>query len=182
LDCRKGIFHESFLLVEEIPGTQPIRDFALEQSEFLEKNPEFREKLFTEVGHLVRRFHDHHFFHVDLSIKNILISFDSQHLDRTSLYLIDFDTCYSLTYLPDALFAPFRWTDLRRLMDSVRYGLSPLAKRNVLDAYFSKEPLASKKEANFLRFYHLTHRSDDPVFQPIPHREKDRTSSCADAT
>ena len=180
VDCRRGLFYESFLLIEEIPGTQPIRDFVIENCDFLEKNPTFREKLFTNVGHLVRSFHDHHFFHVDLSIKNILISVDSRDLDRTSLYLIDFDTCYSLAYLPDSLFAPFRWTDLRRLMDSLRYGLSPQAKRNVLDAYFSSEPFAAKKEANFLRFYRLTHRSDDPDYQPIPPHDYDRASSCAD--
>ena len=73
--CRRvGAFYEAAILLERLPGVQPLAEFVFS----LDKDT------WQRVGAAIRRFHDAGVFHADLNCFNILVSDDQ-------VYLIDFD-------------------------------------------------------------------------------------------
>jgi len=69
-----GLWYRAQIIMEKIPAATPFLEHLLSD------NP----ALWTDVGRLIRRFHDCGVYHADLNCHNILTTTDD-------LYLIDFD-------------------------------------------------------------------------------------------
>ena len=69
-----GLWYRAQIIMEKIPAATPFSEHLLSGNA----------TLWTDVGRLIRRFHDCGVYHADLNCHNILITTDG-------LYLIDFD-------------------------------------------------------------------------------------------
>ena len=75
-----GLWYQAQIIMEKIPEATPF------SQHLLSGDP----ALWTEVGQLIRRFHDRGVYHADLNCHNILIK-------KEQLYLIDFDKSLFMT-------------------------------------------------------------------------------------
>lgn len=73
---RSPRFYQAAILVRRIPGAEPLPASARARDD----------RLWEQVGQVIRRFHDAGLDHVDLNVDNILVA-------GKSVYLIDFDRC-----------------------------------------------------------------------------------------
>ena len=67
------------ILIERIEGAKDAYNLLLKK--------DLTPTVWNEIGKTIRLFHDHHVFHADLNIHNILIS------NQSDITLIDFDRC-----------------------------------------------------------------------------------------
>ncbi|WP_092845651.1 3-deoxy-D-manno-octulosonic acid kinase [Modicisalibacter xianhensis] len=94
---RHGLTYQAGLLTERLMGARSLADVL----------PEADEALLARVGETVRRFHEAGLDHVDLNVRNLLVTPDER------VWLIDLDRC--------RLRAPGNWQEanLKRLQRSV---------------------------------------------------------------
>ena len=97
---RSGLVYRADLITSRIPNARPL-------SQVLAQGPAPGD-IWSELGSLLRRFHDAGIFHADLNAHNILVS------DAGQLYLLDFDR--------GSIRRPGRWraANLQRLQRSLR--------------------------------------------------------------
>ncbi len=86
-------FYKAYLISLEVPGAQDLNSLLKEiGSDFSLKNLILKRKIIRSVAELIKKFHDHGFFHSDLQLKNILVSGEKT-------FIIDLDRSYRKTEL-----------------------------------------------------------------------------------
>ena len=80
---RHGLTYEAALITQRIPGARTLAE-CLNDTHI---PAEVLNTMLTNVGQMIRRFHDHGLDHVDLNARNILID------PHNSPWLIDLDRC-----------------------------------------------------------------------------------------
>ena len=73
---RLGLSYTADIITEQIPGTRSLADLAV---------GDMPDAIWSEVGRVIRRFHDANVHHADLNVRNILID------NRLKAWLIDWD-------------------------------------------------------------------------------------------
>mgnify|MGYP006427633849 FL=1 len=73
---KHGLSYTADILTEQIPGTRSLADLAV---------GDMPDAIWSEVGRVIRRFHDANVHHADLNVRNILID------NRLKAWLIDWD-------------------------------------------------------------------------------------------
>lgn len=104
-------WYQAAILVERIP----------EAVTFSDSNRLGDESLWSQLGQVIRRFHDNGLDHVDLNCDNILVTGDQ-------IYLIDFDRCRLVSESDNGSDSAWKQRNLERLHRSVRKrcpGLTP---------------------------------------------------------
>jgi 3-deoxy-D-manno-octulosonic acid kinase len=96
-------WYRAAILVRRIPNAVTFSDSARLNDELL----------WTQLGRVIRRFHDHGLDHVDLNCDNILVAGDQ-------LYLIDFDRCKLVVESEHETDSAWKQRNLERLQRSVR--------------------------------------------------------------
>lgn len=96
-------WYRAAILVERIPNSVTFSD-----SDRLSD-----ESLWTQLGQVIRRFHDNGLNHVDLNCDNILVAGDR-------LYLIDFDRCKLVPESENETDSAWKQRNLERLQRSIR--------------------------------------------------------------
>ena len=111
---RKGLFYQADIIIERIPEAKDLVKVLTTP-----ENNESLDTLFSSIGQMVARFHQHGVYHADLNIKNILID------AKQKLWLIDFDRaqtdCYSLTKHQSSLMRLKRSFEKERLRHQIHF-------------------------------------------------------------
>ncbi|SBS30349.1 3-deoxy-D-manno-octulosonic acid kinase [Marinomonas aquimarina] len=76
---REGVSYQAWLLTQAIPNARDL--FQILQQGTL------TDDIWRNIGHTIRRFHDHNVFHSDLNCHNIMLD------EQDQVWLIDFDKC-----------------------------------------------------------------------------------------
>lgn len=97
------LWYRAAILVERIPGAVNLPDCA----RLSEKS------LWTQLGQVIRCFHDYGLNHVDLNCDNVLVAGDE-------IYLIDFDRCKLLPSNGHTADSSWKHKNLERLHRSIR--------------------------------------------------------------
>ena len=105
---RRGIFYCADILMESIVGARSLKDI-------LAAAP-LPMATWSDIGAVVRRFHDANVDHTDLNIHNILID------QAGAIWIIDFDKCRKRSS------GPWKQDNLSRLLRSFRKEMAEFAK------------------------------------------------------
>ncbi|MGS2741991.1 3-deoxy-D-manno-octulosonic acid kinase [Halomonas sp. LS-001] len=116
---RHGFTYEAALITQRIPGARTLAD-CLNDTQI---PTDVLSTMLTNVGRMIRRFHDHGLDHVDLNARNILID------PQSSPWLIDLDRC--------RLRSPGAWqnANLKRLESSAQKFNPGISTTQILQGY-----------------------------------------------
>jgi tRNA A-37 threonylcarbamoyl transferase component Bud32 len=96
------LIRESYLITERIENARSLKQYVLEIIPNLPPDERRRRvrQLAVRLGQLVRRLHERQISHRDMKGSNVLITLDTDHIQRADLYLIDLDAVQIWRRLP----------------------------------------------------------------------------------